>query len=220
MKIFPNHLQVAQQIFYQAPHNIPWYARHCLESGWAHHGWKGYEGSLPWPFGSWLLAKSGLGGYLFSKAFLFFPHGPLFSPTPFFNIPFFKDFSSFFKGSLSLKACAFPKASCVFFNASLWLTRMKFLCPSYFICCCPSYLSNQFVTVQSFDNSWQRDYTTIWLQLWLQSYILDLDAMDASLHYIYKSLFEIRIYTYNFTIAKGFGDIPLWLQKCWYHTAR
>ena len=44
--------------------------------------------------------------------------------------------------------------------------------------------------------------------------------LDASLHYIYKSLFEIRIYTYNFIIAKGFGDIPLWLQKCWYHTAR
>ena len=119
----------------------------------------------------------------FQRLFCFFPHGPFFSPTPFFNIPFFKDFSSFFKGSLSLKACAFSKASCAFFKASLWLTRMKFLCPNYFICCCLSYLGNQFVTVQSFDNSWQRDYTNIWMQLWIQSYILDL---DASLHYIYK----------------------------------
>ena len=82
----------AQHIFYQAPRNIPWYARHCPESGWAHHGWKGYEGSLPWPFGSWLLAKLGLGGYLFSKAFLFFPMGFFFSQTLF----------TFFKGSLSL----------------------------------------------------------------------------------------------------------------------
>ena len=43
--------------------------------------------------------------------------------------------------------------------------------------------------------------------------------MDAILYYIYiyKSFFEIRIYKYNFIIAKGFGDIPLWLQKCWYH---
>ena len=32
-------------------------------------------------------------------------------------------------------------------------------------------LSNQFVTVQSCDNSWQRDFTNIWMQLWIQSYI-------------------------------------------------
>ena len=30
-------------------------------------------------------------------------------------------------------------------------------------------LSNQFVTVQWFDNFWQRDYTNIWMQLWIQS---------------------------------------------------
>lgn len=30
-------------------------------------------------------------------------------------------------------------------------------------------LSNQFVTVQWFDNFWQRDYTNIWMQLWVQS---------------------------------------------------
>lgn len=45
---------------------------------------------------------------------------------------------------------------------------------------------------------------------------LDLDAI---VHYIFL-FFEIKIYKYTFIIAKGLGDIPLWLQPCWYHTAR
>ena len=97
----------AQHIFYQAPRNIPWYARHCPESGWAHHGWKGYEGSLPWPFGSWLLAKLGLGGYLFSKAFLFFPMGFFFSQTLF----------TFFQRFFIFELCDWPEWT---FDGSFW----------------------------------------------------------------------------------------------------
>ena len=148
-----------------------------------------------------------------------FPKGEALPFANAFAFPFAKGFllrSPFSKGEVFWFAIAFPFSKGFFFNFPF--PNGLFFTISLLPKKSKTDLSNQFVTVKSFDNSWQRDYTNIWMQLWIQSYIFRFGCQLTL--YIYKSLFEIRIYTYNFIIAKGFGDIPLWLQKCWYHTTR
>ena len=86
-------------------------------------------------------------------------------------LPFAQGFllrSPFSKGEVFWFAIAFPFSKDFFFN-------FPFPNGLFFTISLPKKskadLSNQFVTVQSCDNSWQRDYTNIWMQLWNQSYI-------------------------------------------------
>ena len=158
--------------------------------------------STPWlkrvwrqsPLTIWELTpgKVRIGWIPFFTAFSGFSSCAFFLQHPFSTYLFSKIFHLFSKVLYGWKHVLFPKHPVFFFNASLWLTRMKFLCSSYFICCCLSYLSNQFVTVQSFDNSWQRDYTNIWMQLWIQSYIFRFGCQFTL--YIWIFIWDLNIY--------------------------
>ena len=127
---------------------------------------------------------------LFNSFLSFFPF-PKGEALPFANafaFPFAKGFllrSPFSKGAVFWFAIAFPFSKGFFFNFPF--PNGLFFTISLRPQKSKTDLSNQFVTVQSFDNSWQRDYTNIYECSCEFSHIfLDVDAI---LYYIYINLF-------------------------------